>query len=33
MMGAADVFTGCKSVLDYLLKPVVKPQSEALREG
>ena len=32
MLCSADIVTGRKSVLDYLLKPVIKARSEALRE-
>jgi adhesin transport system membrane fusion protein len=32
MICTADIKTGRKSVLDYLLKPVIKARSEALRE-
>lgn len=32
MVAQVDVITGKKSVLDYLLKPIVKAQREALRE-
>jgi adhesin transport system membrane fusion protein len=32
MTVTADVFTGEKSVLDYLLKPVNKARERALRE-
>lgn len=32
MMATVDIITGEKSVLDYLLKPVLKARSEALRE-
>jgi len=32
MVAQVDVITGEKSVLDYLLKPIVKAQKEALRE-
>lgn len=32
MIATVDIITGQKSVLDYLLKPVLKARSEALRE-
>ncbi|MDL2216705.1 HlyD family type I secretion periplasmic adaptor subunit [Desulfovibrio sp. OttesenSCG-928-M14] len=32
MMAQADIITGKKSVLDYLLKPILKAQQAALRE-
>ena len=32
MICTADIITGRKSVLDYLLKPVLKARSDALRE-
>ena len=32
MVCSADIVTGRKSVLDYLLKPVMKARYEALRE-
>lgn len=32
MIATVDIITGTKSVLDYLLKPVLKARSEALRE-
>lgn len=32
MVATADIITGKKSVLDYLLKPIIKARSEALRE-
>lgn len=32
MVASVDVLTGKKSILDYLLKPIVKAQNEALRE-
>ena len=32
MLCSADIITGRKSVLDYLLKPVIRARSEALRE-
>ncbi len=32
MVATVDIITGQKSVLDYLLKPVLKARSEALRE-
>ncbi len=32
MVATVDIITGRKSVLDYLLKPVLKARSEALRE-
>lgn len=32
MICTADIITGRKSILDYLLKPVLKARSEALRE-
>lgn len=32
MVATVDIITGHKSVLDYLLKPVLKARSEALRE-
>jgi adhesin transport system membrane fusion protein len=32
MICSADIVTGQKSVLDYLLKPVLKAKDEALRE-
>ncbi|WP_122563419.1 HlyD family type I secretion periplasmic adaptor subunit [Pseudomonas viridiflava] len=32
MIATVDIITGEKSVLDYLLKPVLKAQAEALRE-
>lgn len=32
MVATVDIITGTKSVLDYLLKPVLKARSEALRE-
>ncbi|MBC9250005.1 hemolysin secretion protein D [Pseudomonas alcaligenes] len=32
MVASVDIMTGEKSVLDYLLKPVLKARSEALRE-
>jgi adhesin transport system membrane fusion protein len=32
MVATVDIITGEKSVMDYLLKPVLKARSEALRE-
>jgi adhesin transport system membrane fusion protein len=32
MTATADIITGKKSVLDYLLKPILKAKNEALRE-
>ncbi|MOA52709.1 hypothetical protein D3C78_1760470 [compost metagenome] len=32
MVANVDIITGQKSVLDYLLKPVLKARAEALRE-
>ena len=32
MVATVDIITGEKSVLDYMLKPVLKARSEALRE-
>lgn len=32
MVAVVDIITGKKSVLNYLLKPIVKAQQEALRE-
>lgn len=32
MVATVDIITGEKSVLDYLLKPVLKARSEAMRE-
>ena len=32
MVATVDIITGKKSVLDYLLKPVLKARSEAMRE-
>jgi adhesin transport system membrane fusion protein len=32
MIATVDIITGEKSVLDYLLKPVLKARAEALRE-
>jgi adhesin transport system membrane fusion protein len=32
MTASVDILTGKKSVLDYLLKPIIKAQNEALRE-
>jgi adhesin transport system membrane fusion protein len=32
LVATVDIITGEKSVLDYLLKPVLKARSEALRE-
>ena len=32
MVATVDIVTGEKSVLDYLLKPVLKARSEAMRE-
>ena len=32
MVAHVDIITGQKSVLDYLLKPVLKARAEALRE-
>ncbi len=32
MTATVDIITGHKSVLDYLLKPVLKARTEALRE-
>lgn len=32
MVATVDIITGNKSVLDYLLKPVLKARSEAMRE-
>ena len=32
MVASADVLTGKKSVLDYLLKPILRAQQHALRE-
>lgn len=32
MVATADIITGKKSVLDYLLKPIIKARNEALRE-
>ena len=32
MEATVDIHTGSKSVLDYLLKPVIRAQSESFRE-
>jgi adhesin transport system membrane fusion protein len=32
MVATVDIITGEKSVLDYLLKPVLKARTEAMRE-
>jgi adhesin transport system membrane fusion protein len=32
MVASVDILTGKKSVLDYLLKPILKARYEALRE-
>ncbi|MNJ77444.1 hypothetical protein D3C77_749460 [compost metagenome] len=32
MVATVDIITGEKSVLDYLLKPVLKARQEAMRE-
>ena len=32
MMAQVDILTGKKSVLDYLLKPILKARQNALRE-
>jgi adhesin transport system membrane fusion protein len=32
MVASVDIVTGKKSVLDYLLKPILKARDEALRE-
>ena len=32
MVATVDIVTGEKSVLDYLLKPVLKARAEAMRE-
>jgi adhesin transport system membrane fusion protein len=32
MVANVDIITGRKSVLDYLLKPVLRARAEALRE-
>ncbi|MNH40369.1 hypothetical protein D3C79_1016880 [compost metagenome] len=32
MTATVDIITGKKSVLDYLLKPVLKARTEAMRE-
>jgi adhesin transport system membrane fusion protein len=32
MTASVDILTGKKSVLDYLLKPIIKAKNEALRE-
>lgn len=32
MVATVDIITGQKSVLDYMLKPVLKARYEALRE-
>jgi adhesin transport system membrane fusion protein len=32
MVASVDIMTGKKSVLDYLLKPILKARDEALRE-
>ena len=32
MVASVDIITGKKSVLSYLLKPIIRAQSEALRE-
>jgi hypothetical protein len=32
MVGTVDIITGHKSVLDYLLKPVLKARTGAMRE-
>ncbi len=32
MVGQVDIVTGKKTILDYLLKPIIKAQQEALRE-
>jgi adhesin transport system membrane fusion protein len=32
MVATVDIITGEKTVMDYLLKPVLKARSEALRE-
>ena len=32
MVASVDILTGKKSVLDYMLKPINKAKSEALRE-
>jgi adhesin transport system membrane fusion protein len=32
MVASVDIMTGKKSILDYLLKPILKARDEALRE-
>jgi adhesin transport system membrane fusion protein len=32
MMATVDILTGKKTVLDYLLKPILKARQNALRE-
>jgi adhesin transport system membrane fusion protein len=32
MVAQVDIITGKKSVLDYILKPLIKAKQEALRE-
>jgi adhesin transport system membrane fusion protein len=32
MVATVDIITGEKSVLDYMLKPILKARHEALRE-
>jgi adhesin transport system membrane fusion protein len=32
MVATVDIITGEKTVLDYLLKPVLKARTEAMRE-
>ncbi|HHW4805774.1 TPA: HlyD family efflux transporter periplasmic adaptor subunit, partial [Salmonella enterica] len=32
MLASADIITGKKSVLDYLLKPILRAKQSALRE-
>ena len=32
MVASVDIITGKKSVLSYLLKPIIRARSEALRE-
>jgi membrane fusion protein, adhesin transport system len=32
MVASVDILTGKESILDYLLKPILKAKNEALRE-
>jgi adhesin transport system membrane fusion protein len=32
MVASVDIITGKKSVLNYLLKPIIRARAEALRE-